>query len=171
MSSEPMKSGDVYADNQQWAGGRATGGVLIGDDQDRYSLWHAGRHAQYIAGTPWVSHGEATEHVRLATAEERDDILASLFDLPLFPGASDAETAAFERYIRPQLEDLLERVPYEACPGCHMLVPSNSSDAQVRHMDEHHPEIVEERRREAGIHPRPGQQVTRRSDLMNYPPR
>lgn len=39
------------------------------------------------------------------------------------------------------------------CPGCDLKLPADDGRAQVRHMEENHPEIYEKRLRDAGIVP------------------
>lgn len=38
------------------------------------------------------------------------------------------------------------------CPGCNVRLPENDLQAQMRHMDEFHSDIIADRRRAAGIH-------------------
>lgn len=37
------------------------------------------------------------------------------------------------------------------CPGCNLRLPKHDTDAQVAHMDKHHPEIIARRLKENSV--------------------
>jgi hypothetical protein len=49
----------------------------------------------------------------------------------------------------------------EKCPGCDLRLGGHNLDAQIRHMQEAHPEIVEKRLVDAGFVKRGGEWVDR----------
>lgn len=44
-----------------------------------------------------------------------------------------------------------EKTVMVKCPGCSLELPENDLAAQMTHMDKYHPEIIAQRRREAGM--------------------
>ena len=44
-----------------------------------------------------------------------------------------------------------EKKRFIKCPGCELELPEDDSSAQMRHMEEKHPDIIGERHRSAGI--------------------
>lgn len=42
-----------------------------------------------------------------------------------------------------------DKVPMVKCPGCDLELPEDDTVTQMAHMEEHHPEIIEERRKKA----------------------
>ncbi|MDD5165558.1 MAG: hypothetical protein PHG25_03450 [Candidatus Pacebacteria bacterium] len=53
----------------------------------------------------------------------------------------------------------LQETPMLKCPGCELLLPEDDLSAQIRHMEECHPEIIASRHRQEGI----------RSEYTGYP--
>jgi hypothetical protein len=149
MDLDLFKNGDVVA----YAHGMATtvaGGVLVGADVG-FVFWYVPTHRRYLGGRP-CSADDVCEHFRPATPEERDTILMKFVNVPLFEDSPESDQVAYATHIKPQVDELQQRVPLIKCPYCEEMLPKAASDAQVKHTEENHPEELAAKLRSIGEH-------------------
>lgn len=164
--SQPYYVGQVLSSVQDNAPSN-TGAILVDIQDGQFTIWYIPLHRQYICENV-LDEGMIRKDFRASTYDEYQQILMQFVDCPLCPGHTQGDEVIAEKLIKPMLDELQKHVPLEECPSCGMRIPVGSSDAQVRHMEEFHPDLIAERLRAVGIHRQADEVAAGRDRYFRY---